>query len=305
MSDITIAASAKAITKLFNELRDKFHFSKSDSANFGPFSASYNVKLHLQSGNLTLNDDNTIEVTDLEIVWDTLTFQVCFNLPGWCVGGFCIVPDPWNGCLVSFPGFCIGGPICASLDFSGLVSEISDLKANLVASYYVDPARLPGWSDLDAEINGHPNKWQIFINPVFVNIDPIDIPATAANLLENAVKDAINNLIPSWVPGWAVDLLWAIIGPVLDLVTGILGIVGSVEDWISNLLGSTFGLLTAIETAITDYFASQNPIYEFEDPFPVLPGTGGLIPVKIPIRDLTATVNSEEMVVLANVGAVL
>ena len=303
MSDITIAASANAFTEIFNDVRDNFTFSKSDSASFGPFSASYSIALHLQDGNITLKDDGTVEVTDLEIVWDTLKVEVCFNLPGWCVGGFCIVPDPWNGCLVSFPGFCIGGPICAPLDFSGLVSEITDLKANLIAAYYVDPARLAGWSDLDAEFNGHPNKWRIFVNPVWVHADPIDIPATAANLLENAVKDAIDALIPGWVPGWAVDLLWAIIGPILDFVTGILGIVGSVEDWLSNLLGSTFDLLGAIETAVADYFASQTPIYEFEDPYPVLAASGGLIPVKIPIRDLAATVNSREMVVTADIGA--
>jgi hypothetical protein len=304
MSDITIAASAKAFTELFNEARDNFHFAKSDSGSFGPFTASYAVAMHLQGGSLALNDDDTIEVTDLEIVWDTLTVQICFTLPGWCVGGFCVVPDPWNGCLVNFPGFCIGGEsICAPLDLSGLVSEISDLKARLIVNYYIDPARQPGWSDLDAEFNGHPNKWQLFIDPVLVNVDPIDIPASVANLLENAVKDAITNLIPSWVPGWAVDLLWAIIGPILDFVTSLLGIVGSIEDWLSDLLGNTFGLLTIIETAIADYFASQYPIKLFEDPFPILQAESGLIPVKIPIRNLTATVNSKEMIVTADIGA--
>jgi len=303
MSHVTIAASANAFTQLFNALRDNFHFSQSDSGSFGPFSASYAVAVHLEDGNIALNDDNTIEVTDVDVVWDTLSVQICFDLPGWCVGGFCIVPDPWNGCLVSFPGFCIGGPICAPLDLSGLVSEISDLKASLVPVYYVDPARLPGWSDLDAEFNGHSNKWRIFIDPVWVHVDPIDIPATAANLLENAVKNAIDDLIPSWVPDWAKDLLWALIGPILDLITGILGIVGDIQDWLSDLLGSTFDLLGAIETAVADYFASQNPIYEFEDPYPILPASGGLIPVKIPIRNLTASVNSKEMVVLADVGA--
>src|SRR5579872_675610 len=186
MSHITLAASANAFTQLFNALRDNFTFSKSDSANFGPFSASYSVALHLENGNIQLNDDNTVEVKDVDIVFDTLKVQVCFNLPGFCVGGFCIIPDPWNGCLVSFPGFCIGGPICAPLDLSGLVSEISDIQAGLTPRYFVDPARLPGWSDLDAEFNGHPNKWRIFIDPVWVHVDPIDIPASIGNLLENA-----------------------------------------------------------------------------------------------------------------------
>lgn len=303
MSDITIAASANAFTRLFDTVRDNFSFSKSDAADFGPFSASYSVALHLQGGTLQLNDDNTVEVKDVDIVFDTLKVEVCFNLPGFCVGGFCIIPDPWNGCLVSFPGFCIGGPVCAPIDLSGLVSEISDLKASLKPTYFVDPARLPGWSDLDAEFAGHSNKWRIFIDPVWVHVDPIDIPATVGNLLENIVRDAINNLIPGWVPDWAKDLLWAIIGPILDLIKGLLGIAGEINDWLSDLLGNRFDLLGAIETAIADYFASQNPIYEFEDPYPILPAASGLIPVKIPLRDLDARVDSKEMTVIANIGA--
>jgi hypothetical protein len=302
MSNITIAASANAFGQLFNVLRDNFTFAKSDSGNFGPFSASYSIKLHLDGGTIQLNNSGTIEVADLNIVFDTLTVQVCFDLPGFCVGGWCIIPDPWNGCLVSLPGFCIGGPICAPLDLSGLVSEITDLKATLKPRYFVDPGRVSTWSDLEAEFNGKPNQWQIFIDPTYVLVDPIDVPATIGNILENLVKDAINNMFPSWVPGWAKDLVWAFLGPILDLVTSLLGIAGSIEDWLQELLDNRFHLLGDIETAIADSFANQNPIYKFEDPYPMLPASGGLIPVKIPIRNLTATVNSKEMVVLADVG---
>lgn len=299
MSDVTIAASANAFEQLFIALRDNFTFSKSDSATFGPFSASYSIALHLEDGSLTLNDDGTIEIADVDIVWDTLQVQVCFDLP--CVPSFCVVPDPWNGCLVGFPGFCFGS-ICAGIPLNGLVSEISDVKASLAPAYYVDPARMPGWSDLDAELAGHPNKWRIFIDPAWVNVDPIDIPATVDNLLENAVNDAIDSAI-SFLPGWMQDIILAFLGPILDLIVSTLDIVTDVADWLSDLLGNLFGLLGIIETAVADYFASQYPLVEFEDPYPILPGEPGLIPVKIPIRNLTATVDSHEMVVLADVGA--
>jgi hypothetical protein len=303
MSHVTLAASANAFEQLFKAVRDNFSFGKSDSANFGPFSASYAVAMHLDNGSIQLNDDDTVEIKHLDIVWDTLKVQVCFDLPGFSIPGFCIVPDPWNGCLVGFPGITIGGPICAPLDLSGLVSEISDVKASLTPKYYVDPARLATWSDLDADLAGHPNKWRIFIDPVWVHVDPIDIPASVGNLLENIVHNAIDNMIPGWVPGFVVDLIWALIGPVLDLVKALLGIVGSIEDWLSDLLGNTFDLLGLIETAVADYFANQYPIYEFKDPYPVLPASGGLIRAAIPIRNLAAHVNSKEMSVLADVGA--
>jgi hypothetical protein len=298
VSDITIAASADAFEQLFDGVRDNFTFSAADSGSFGPFSASYSIALHLEDGSLTLNDDNTIEVQDLDVVWDTLAVSVCFDLG--TIPGFCVIPDPWNGCLVGIPDIPLG-TICVPIDLSGLVSEISDVKASLVGSYLVDPARLPGWSDLDAEFNGHPNKWQIFIDPVWVNVEPIDIPATIDNLLENAVKDAIDSAI-SFLPGWLQDIVWAILGPIVDLILDALDIVTDIADWLSDLLGNLFGLLGLIETAVADYFASQYPIYSFEDPYPVLEAEPGLIPVKIPIRNLAATVNSKEMVVVADVG---
>jgi hypothetical protein len=105
------------------------------------------------------------------------------------------------------------------------------------------------------------------------------------------------------LPGWAVDLVMAFLGPIIDLITGLLGITTSIAEWLSNLLGSVFGLVPLLETAIADYFASKYPLFQFEDPFPILPASGGLIPVKIPIRNLAATIDSQEMIVQANVGA--
>ncbi len=303
MSHITIAASAKAFQQLFNEVEKNFSFSKSDTANFGPFSASYSVSVHLSGGNLQLNNDNTFELQDVDIVFGTLDFTLCLNLPGFCIPSFCIVPDPWNGCLVGFPGFCIGGPVCAELNLSGLTSQITDLKASLLPKYYIDPARLPGWTDLDAELNGHSNQWQIYIDPVLVNVAPIDVPATIDNILVNAITTAIDNLFPSWLPGWAIDIIMAFLGPIIDLITNLLGITTSIAEWLSDLLGNLFGLVSLLETAIADYFASKYPLYQFEDPFPILQASGGLIPVKIPIRDLAATIDAQEMIVQANVGA--
>lgn len=302
MNHLTIAASEKAFERLFMAVRDNLTVIKSDSANFGPFSASYDLKLHLDGGSIQLNNDGTIEIKNVDVVFDILKAKICFDLPGFCIGGFCIIPDPWNGCLVSFPGFCIGGPICIPLDLSGLVSEINEIKARLTPRYFVDPGRLPVWSDLDAEFAGKPNKWQIFIDPDWVSVDPIDIPATIGNIVENAIKTAVNNLFPSWLPGWAKDLIWAFLGPLLDMVKGILGFLDDFEDFLQDLLGNTFDILGLIETAVADYFANQYPIYEFEDPYPILPQSGMLIPVKIPLRNLTATVNTNEMIVLADVG---
>lgn len=302
MSHVTLAASEEAFQQLFNVLRDNFTFSKSDGGSFGPFSASYSVALHLEGGSVQLNNDGTVQINTTDVVFDTLSVQVCFNLPGFCIPSFCIVPDPWNGCLVGFPGFCIGGPVCLPIDLSGLVTEINQIRARLKAKYYVDPGRLVTWSDLDAELNGKPNKWQIFIDPEWVSIDPIDVPASIGNIVENLLENAIDDLLPGWLPGWAKDLIWAFFGPLLDLLKSILGFVDTFEDFLQDLLGETFDILGFLETAIADYLANKYPIYEFEDPYPILQQSGILIPVKIPLRNLAATVNTDEMIVTADVG---
>ncbi|WP_433384145.1 hypothetical protein ACQPZX_23285 [Actinoplanes sp. CA-142083] len=67
------------------------------------------------------------------------------------------------------------------------------------------------------------------------------------------------------------------------------------------LIGEKFDLLGQIETVVADYFASKYPIYEFEDPYPILTDAP-LIPVKIPLRNLAATVTSKEMIITGDVG---
>jgi len=304
MSHFTLAASAKAFEQMFTLVRDNLKVSKSDNGSWGPFTWSYDVQFHLEDGTIQLNDDGTVEIKHLDVVWDKLKFQICFNLPGFCVGGWCIVPDPFDNCWVSLPKICIGGPICLPIDLSGIVSEVDDLKANLVAKYFVDPGRPAGVSDLTAEFLGKTNKWNVFLNPVFVDVLPIDVPATIENLLETAFKQAIENAF-SWLPDWAWSLLWDILGPLLDLLKAILGIAEDIQNWVEDLLNSIFNLAALIETAIADYFASQNPLFSIDDPYPIMDGdpSHNPIPVKIPLRDLGATVNSEEMVVTANIGA--
>ena len=144
MSDLTLAASEAAFVELFTLVRDGFTFVDADSGTFGPFSASYSVALHLENGTIQLNDDGTLEIDALDVVWDTLMLKVCFDFPGFTIPGFCVIPDPWNGCLVGIPDIPIGGPICIPLNLSGLVSEISKVRAHLETQYFVDPARPPG-----------------------------------------------------------------------------------------------------------------------------------------------------------------
>jgi hypothetical protein len=303
VSDLTVAASEDSFRELFTVLRDNFTFAASDSASFGPFSASYAVALHLEDGTVDLRADNTIAVKELDVKWDTLSVGVGFDIPEICVGGWCVIPTPF-GCALRLPRICVFSDdpdIDVTLDLSGLITSELSATGSLRTEYFVDPARPPGMTPVQAQNAGIPNEWQVFFDPETVDVDVFDIADIVGDLLEDAITDAINALLPG--PQWAKDLVLAILGPIIDLIRAILDLPDDIEEWFSDLLNVSFGLLDTIITAVADYFAAANPLFSFEDPYPILEASGGLIPVKIPITDFTVMVNDDEMVVEANVGA--
>jgi hypothetical protein len=149
----------------------------------------------------------------------------------------------------------------------------------------------------------------VFVDPQFVDVDVFDIADIIGDLLEDAVDAAIDGLL-SFLPGWARDLIKAILGPVIDLIRALLDIADDIQEWVSDLLNVSFGILDFILQLIADYFAHKYPLHQIEDPFPILeavenPNPGppaSLVPVKIPIRDLRVFNDDREMVLEANVG---
>jgi hypothetical protein len=60
---------------------------------------------------------------------------------------------------------------------------------------------------------------------------------------------------------------------------------------------------------IADYFAAKNPLFELEDPYPILSeapnpngGSPALVPVLLPIRQLNVFNDSNEMVLQGTVA---
>lgn len=306
MSHLTVAVSEAAAMRLFENLRDGVHISASDSGTFGPFSASYAVAFHLEGGTLDFRSDGSVQIRELDIKWDTLALTLGFDIPEICVGGFCIIGIPFDGCAVRLPSICAfsGNPdIVVPLDLSGLLTSEVSFRAAPVLKHFTDPARPPTMDYLSAQAAGIPDKWQLFIDPITVDIDIFDVADIVGDLLESAVDAAIDGLL-GWMPGWARDLIRALMGPVIDLVRAVLDIPDDIEEWISDLLGVSLGLLDFVATAVGDYFAAQTPLIEIEDPLEILEEDTSvpLIPVKIPIAKLAVTVSDTEMVLEGDVG---
>jgi hypothetical protein len=101
------AAAALALAlaeRLFDGIRDGAKLDEADSVDFGPFTAGYDVKAHLEGGTIDLRSDGTIALNELDIEWDVLHFFAGIDIPEICVGGFCIIPNPFGGCLVRARG---------------------------------------------------------------------------------------------------------------------------------------------------------------------------------------------------------
>ena len=299
------ALSEDAVTALFSAVRDEFTFSKSGSGDFGPFTASYSAQAHLENGSIDLRDDNTIHIEELDLKWDQLQLCLGIDIPGFCVGGFCIIPNPFGGCILRAPEICVfedDPDIFFCLDIGGYITSEITITVRPLTKYAIDPGRTPLMNDWDARDAGVPNKWQILIDPLTIDFDVIDFADTIGDLLEDAIEAAIDVLLGP-LPGWAKDLILAILGPVIDAVTAIIDLGDDIDEWLTDLLGVSFGLFDFVLTAIADFFAAGKPLKEFEDPVQIMPPSGGLIPVLIPIEFLGVRVNTDEMIVEADIGA--
>lgn len=304
MPDLTVAVSEETFRELFKEVRDNISASTSGSEDLGPFTISWALGFRLEGGMIDLQPDGSVRVSELDVIYDPVALTFGIDIPEICVGGFCIIPSPF-GCILRAPKICVfsaSPDISLGVDLGGLIqSEISG-AFKVTTRYHVDAGRTPVMTDLDAEDAGVPNKWQFLLDPVWLDLDIIDIADTVGNILDQAIENAVDGLL-GWLPSWARDLIKAILGPIVDLIRAILDIGDDIDEWLSNLLGVSLGILDFVASMVADHFASKHPIFEFEDPFPVLGYAGPLIPVKIPVRDVAVAVNDDEMILAADVGA--
>ena len=313
MPHLTLAANEKAFKKLFDAIRDNFVFEDSDSVSLGPLTASYHIKFHLENGSVDLRSDNTIQVSELDIKWDILDLTLAFDFPEQCFGGFCIIPIPFDGCALEFPEICLfseNPDLSVTLPLGGITSEVS-LTGTLLANYFVNPDRPASTNDWDAQDADPPlyNKWQIFFDPQFVDVDPIDVADTVGDILEDAVNALVDELL-SGFPDFIKDFIKEVLGGAIDILRLILDIPDDIEEFIEDLLNVSLGLVNIVAQVLLEYFVTDSPIAELEDPFPILeetanpndPPPDSLVAVKVPIRDLTVFNNDVEFVVQASVG---
>ncbi|MEM2140042.1 hypothetical protein [Nitrososphaera sp.] len=298
--DLTAAISEGAFKKIYGAVLKGFSFSKSGSGSAGIFTASYSVAAHLEGGTIDLRSNGSIVVSELDVKWDTLQLTVGIDIPTTTIGGFCIIPNPLGGCLVSAPSIDLftGSPdISIPINLSGVITSEITFSAIPKAFYGVG--------------TGVPNRWQIALVPTLpIDLDIIDIADTIGDLFHNMIVDAIDSLLGSLgLDQWAIDFIDFVLGGIEGIIRTVLDIPDDVGEFLLDLIGN-LGIFQALIDAISQYIAIT--LFELEDPLEILPANPAptpsnpvapLIPVKIPIEFLGIRVNTNEMVVEGDVGS--
>ena len=285
---------------LFRGVRDNFKKTATNSVNLGPFTAGYDIDIRLQNGDILFNSDGTIKVDELDIVFNKFILSLSLDIPQFCTPGGCVIPNPFDGCLLDIPSICIfenNPDIQISVDLSPFLRTEISLLFKALVKYGINVARPAGIHDLDAKLLGVPNSWGIFLKSITADIDLFDIPDIVGDLVENALDAAVAALIPA---GAVRDVIMAIIGSVTDLLRDVLDIGDDLQEWLSDLIGVSLGLLDFLTNLIVNQ-ATANPIFPLEDPIPIQSSTG-LNTLMLPVRDLSVSVDNDEMVLRASIG---
>ncbi len=303
MAHMNVAVSEDTFRRLFELFRDSFKLEAADTASLGPIRLGYDVKAHLENGTVELNAAGEVQVKELDLQWDRLKVMLGLDIPEICVGGWC-VNMPWPIPDFCLPRWCVfsGDPdISIAPDLAAFVRQEISFTGILQVEKKdaTHPVPVPPFPWLRQVTIPAGDAWLLYLKPGPIDLDLFDFADAVGDLLEELLVDAVTAIIPG---GWVRDLILAIIGGIIDLIRAVLDLPDDIEEWLSDQLNVSFGLLDMIMQFVGDFFARYNPLYAVETPLEIMAGEGALPAVKIPIAALGVAVNDDEMTVTADIG---
>lgn len=331
----TAAVSEDVVNHLLTFLLDENVTSFGDQAeeNMGSVSVGYDVQGHFELNEIDFrNDPDRIKVDELDIVWDQFEGWVDLeiDIEEICIGGFCIIPNPFGGCAVRAPSTCFFESdtdidIHLPLNLAGIIrSEVSALLAPTVnyrdnrgSTDYLE-AQIERQRRLEARPPSETgpldppsvNSWEVSFYPDTLDIDIFDRADIVGDLLEDALSAALDGLLGG-LPDWAKDVLRDTFGSLIDLVRSALDLPDDLGEWFSDLIGVSLDL-EGFLIEVLDQFFIDYPALRIEDPYPILDWEPPLseassetrtIPVKLPIGDLNVDIADTELIINANLGS--
>lgn len=282
-SHITAALSEDAFLRIFGTIRDHttFNFKVEPriiiNTALGKVSAEADIKFHLDDGNISFENNNTIKIDELDIKWDKLQVKLHFDLPKICTPKVCV---PFTD--ICTPQWCVfedDSDFTITLNIPAIFTSEISINARPKVYYGI----------------GTPNLWLIFLDPIGpVDVDIIDVSDTIGDILDDAIEAVVDALdLPDFVKEG--------LGLLADVIRNLLDIGDDAGEWIADLIFNTLGVSAGIDDLIANNLANKNPVFKLEDPVEIMPAEGALIPVKIPIEFIGVEVNADEMVISVDI----
>lgn len=299
MATIQMAVSQNSMNKVLDNLVKNFHVSKSGGSS-GHFRASYNVGVGLTGGSIDLKENpNEILLKEIDVNWDPLNVNLEVDIPKVSIGGFCIIPKPWGGCFLRAPKitlFSSNPDIRIPLNLDGIItSEISGGFTTQIK--YKQNSANRTMNSYEAYSKDLMDKWQVFLGVKWLDLDVIDIADTVGNLLDNIVDKFINGIFGG-LPGWAKDILGWVLHGINDIIRGILDIGDDIGEWLSDLIGGSFGLFDFVLEQVGNCIAKNLPLYEITNPYPIITGSD---PVLLSVNNIQTYIDSDEFMINLNI----
>ncbi|MBA7525596.1 hypothetical protein ES705_17749 [subsurface metagenome] len=290
MSRMLVAVSEVACNAFLGLIRRNFEFIYNPPpVSNPPFSVEVDIKASLHSGEIKLFDDGTLKIDKLDIHWDKLNFILNINLDRVCVGGWCLIRDPfWGKCLVRVRKVCAfsaNPDVRIVVDLSNFIKSEVSARVKPFLSHFDDA-----------------HEWRCMVEFVGGDVDVFDIEDMTANVVNEAIHDAIRNTIPG--PSIVRDLILTMLGPLDTLVCAIcnLSTPDDMNEFIEDTLISTFKVRNSIIEAISSTFAQDLYLFRIADNYEIIKATSDLAPVYIPIEDIDIDINSHEMKLSVIIG---
>ncbi|MBL8767938.1 MAG: hypothetical protein JNL94_11260 [Planctomycetes bacterium] len=313
MSRITVAVSESTFKTAFGLLQRNFAMRLEETVTLGAVRAGIDARARLENGDVSLRQDGTVKVGELDLRWSRLTLSLEIDLPSICVGGGCIGTRWLRICLPRYCVFTAATDVSVAVDLAPYVGQEVSFESAFAVRYWDPAAPGPDGPDpcepvrdllvagelLDAFPTDR-KQWHVHLAPGPVDVDLFDFPDVAGDLVEGALRNAVVGLLPE---GPARTLVLAVIGSATDLIRTVLDAPDDFEEWLSDLFNVSFGLLDVVIQVVAAYFGRCIPLFRIDDPFVVMEAEGDLLPVSIPIDDVKITADDDELVITADIGA--
>jgi len=289
-----------------------------------------------------LTSSGTVVINKLEIVYDPLVITFGIDIGPVVIPPYCVDLGPFSFCTPEIPIIPTTVHIPVPIDLSGLVVSSYSGEFSLHSSLQTLAARAGmgnhrahATTDTTNEIQTHilsvlqtaafisllptstltsiagqlatlvksnlADKQQFFLHEIRQNINLIDIGETVKNIL-NGIVDKVLDAIFGWVPSSLRDIAKAILSPVIDAIGFVLDLPSDLTWWLEGLLGTNLGLLNTVTGFIEQLLGAIVPVYQFENPYPVIEDSSGLIPVLIGVEKLSTVIDDNEFVLSANIS---